>query len=296
MRVLPFQIPKTADESFRVQIDRESYFYDILHQHPEIQITTIVSGTGTLVQGDYLGRYSPGDVFLIGSNVPHVLKSDKAYYDHQPGLESHAISIFFDTNSLGPEFFNLSELKKVSALLQNSGKGFRLHGTTKRDIAELLRSIRHKDGLPRVLAFLSILDLLSDGNELEDLATANPQYILDEHQGNRLKAVMQFTLDQYQRNIRLEEVAGLVHMTPASFCRFFKLRTRKTYINFLNELRIFHACELLEQSDRTVLEVCFESGFMNLSNFNRKFKQIKGCSPSTFRQTLSNRIEKEATR
>jgi len=283
MKVLPFKIPKTEASSIRVQVDHQPYFYDILHQHPEIQITLIVSGTGTLFQGEYIGDYKPGDVFIVGANVPHVLKSDDRFYKTEEPL-SHAISIFFDEESLGRGFFDLPELKDVKQLLNQSHAGISLSGVLKDKVGEHMIQMPEKDGLVNIITLMEILNQIATSEDIRFLSSDYTPYMIDEIEGERLSNIFQFTFKEHNRLIKLEEVAALAHMTPSAFCRYFKQRTRKTYVNFLNEIRIAEACKLLLNEDLSVSQVCYQCGFNNLSHFNRVFKSINGDSPSVFRK------------
>lgn len=281
-KVLAFKIPKTEGESFRVQVDRSPWFYDTLHSHPEIQITLILRGTGTLVCGDHIGNFSPGDLFIVGANQPHVLRSNQEYYAAGTGLESHAVSLFFEENSFGHGFFSLPESVKLMTLLNATQTGLWVEADTAEALAPQIATMPEKQGLERLMAMLGILKQLAESDALSPLATAlHPR--MDDREGERMNRIVQLAMREYQREIPLSEVAALANMTPNAFCRYFKQKTRKTFVAFLNEIRVAHACELLRDEEVPVAEVGLSSGFNNLSNFNRQFKRIKGCSPSVWR-------------
>lgn len=284
MKALPFKIPKTSASSIRVQIDHQPFFYDTLHQHPEIQITLIISGTGTLFQGEYIGYFRPGDVFIIGANVPHVLKSDASHYQSD-SHSSHAISVFFEEHSLGSTFFQLPELGEVKQLLHQSIRGIRLLHSTKEIIGKQILAITEQKALTTIISLLQILETLTESKDLQYLSKEFTPYIIDENEGIRLNDVFQFTIREHHRTIKLEEVAAMTNMTTSAFCRYFKQRTRKTYITFLNEVRIAQACKQLLNEDLTIAQVCFQCGFNNLSNFNRVFKTINEVSPKVYRKS-----------
>lgn len=287
MKVLPFKIPKTTESSIRVQIDKQPYFYDTLHQHPEVQITLIVAGTGTLFQGEYIGEYTPGEVFVIGANIPHVLKSDAIHY-HNKNYTSHAISIFFTENSLGYGFFQLPELKDAHQLLQQSNRGIQLNGNCKQEVGELIQQITTKQRIDKVVTLLQILNIISSTSDNSYLTNNYPQQSIDETEGVRLNTIFQFTLTEYHRTIKLEEVADMANMTVPAFCRYFKQRTRKTYINFLNEIRIAQACKLLVNHDENIAQIAYQCGFGNLSHFNRVYKKMHAISPREYRNKRKN--------
>lgn len=282
MKVLPFKIPKTVKESYRIQIDKQPYFYDTLHQHPEIQITQIVEGTGTFICGDHIGHYEPGDLYIIGPNMPHVFKSDNIHYQIDSPPTSHGISLFFDRNVFGKSFFDLPEMESARDFLIKSQRGIQIVGDTLQEITPFMHSAQYTQSIDRLIGLLKILKLLSADPNPSYLSTSSSIKEYNEKDGKRMNDVFQFTMSNYNRAISLDEVAAIANMSPNAFCRFFKQRTRKTYINFLNEVRIGNACQLLQREDLTIAQICYNSGFNNLSHFNRYFKRVTGMSPSEY--------------
>lgn len=281
MKVVPFQIPKNTEEAFRVQVDDLPHLYNHLHQHPEIQLTLIKESNGTLVAGDYVGPFHAGDVFVIGGNQPHVFRNDEKFFKKRS--KAVAITIFFDETTFGENFWLLEEMKSLQQFLKNSSGGFRITGRKKKSIAENLVSIANAKGIDRLIIFLEILKLLTSRKEMHSLATPVIQRNIKSYDGSRLNKVIEFTFKEFQRPITLKEVADLANLTPEAFCKYFKTRTRKTYINFLNEIRVNHACRLLTE-DKSISAICYDCGFMNLSNFNRIFKKLKQVSPGGWRK------------
>lgn len=285
MKVVPFQIPKNTEEAFRVQVDQLAHLYNHLHQHPEIQLTLIKESHGTLIAGDYVGPFHAGDVFVIGGNQPHVFRNDEKFFRKRS--KAVAITIFFDETTFGKNFWKLEEMNPLQAFLKNSSGGFRITGRKKKLLAEKLLIIANARGIDRLIIFLEILKTLGSRKEMQPLAKTIIQRNIKSYDGNRLNKVIEFTFNEFQRPITLKEVAGLANLTPEAFCKYFKTRTRKTYINFLNEIRVNHACRLLTE-DKSIATICNDCGFMNLSNFNRIFKKIKQVSPGEWRKINSN--------
>ena len=285
MKVVPFRIPKNTEEAFRVQVDDLPHLYNHLHQHPEIQLTLIKESNGTLVAGDYVGPFHSGDVFVVGGNQPHVFRNDEKFFRKRS--KAIAITIFFDETTFGEKFWLLEEMKSLQQFLKNSSGGFRITGRKKKSLAEKLLSIVNAKGIDRLIIFLEILKLLTSRKEMHSMATPVIQRNIKSYDGSRLNKVIEFTFKEFQRPITLKEVAGLANLTPEAFCKYFKTRTRKTYINFLNEIRVNHACRLLTE-DKSISAICYDSGFMNLSNFNRIFKKIKQASPGKWRKINAN--------
>ena len=284
MKILPFKIPKTSKQSFNLQIDSQKYFYDYLHQHPEVQITLIYKGEGKIIVGDYIGQFKPGDIYLIGPNLPHVFRNDPKYYDPDSAENVHSISVFFVWSSFGQQFLNLPESTHLSEFSRISETGLKIVNETRDKVVTILEKMFQVEGMERLILLLQLLDILSTSTDIQHLASSGVYSDFNELDGKRLDAVYRFTMSEYHRKINLREVATVASMTENSFCRYFKRRTRKSYIDFLNEIRIGQACKLLQQDDYSISQVCFEVGFSNLSNFNRKFKEINGCTPSDFRK------------
>ncbi len=284
MKVLPFKLPKTEDASFRVQVDHQPHFYDTFHQHPEIQITLIIESTGTVILGDYVGSFRPGDVFVIGANIPHVLKNDADYYNENSTLKAHAISVFFDQSTFGSEFLQLPETRELRNFLLLTKRGLKLKGSLKKVIGNMMRNIEFLHSLDKLIHLLKLINILVRSDKFIPMASETMNFSVTDMEGKRLNDIYQFTMNEYDRPISLEEVAEIASMTPSAFCRYFKQRTRKTYIDFLTEVRIGHACKLLISKDTTVTEVCYKAGFNNLSNFNRKFKKLTGYTPTHYQK------------
>ena len=285
MKVVPFQIPKGTEEAFRVQVDELPHLYNHLHQHPEIQLTLIKESNGTLVAGDYVGPFHAGDVFVIGGNQPHVFRNDEKFFKKRS--KAVAITVFFDETTFGENFWLLEEMKSLQQFLKNSSGGFRITGRKKKLLAEKLLSIVNAKGIDRLIIFLEILKMFISRKEMYPLAKPVIQRNIKSYDGSRLNKVIEFTFKEFQRPITLKEVAALANLTPEAFCKYFKTRTRKTYINFLNEIRVNHACRLLTE-DKSISGICYDCGFMNLSNFNRIFKKIKQVSPGEWRKINAN--------
>ncbi len=282
MKVIPFSIPKTSREAFRIQVDTLPYLYDKLHQHPETQIMFIEKGEGTLIAGDYVGRFSSGSLFLIGSSQPHVFRSDDIYYKPKSKLQVNSISIYFDERYAGESFWQLDELSKVRQFLLQAGVGYRMQGKTHSRLTQLIYELIALKGINKLILFLQLLKLLSESKELLPLSISKSVANFSSTEGKRMNDILQFTFSQSYRKIKIEEVAEVANLSAEAFCRYFKVRTRKTYTNFLNEVRVSNACKMLIEKEKSIQEICFETGFANLSHFNRTFKKITGKTPTRY--------------
>ena len=274
MKVHPFNIPKPTGERLLVQIDQSASFYNKLHQHEEIQISYIVSGEGKLVVADSVHTYTQGDTFVIGQYCPHVFLSAA-----KPS-PSHMISVFFTKTSFGDHFFEIPEMEPLQRFFKQSQAGFKVKDTL--SAADLMQQLVTATKLSKFVLFLKLLNILSTSTHTVLTAYVYPKKI-SVNEGNRMQTVIDFVMKNFQQEITLKTVAEMAYMTPNAFCRFFKLRTNKTFFQFLIELRIAHACTMLkDNAPLPIAEIANASGFKSISNFNRKFKQTTGVSPREY--------------
>lgn len=276
MKVYPFKIPKPLSENLFVQVDQGDIFYDKLHQHEEIQITNIIKGTGKLIVTDSVHQYRPGDIFVIGGNSPHLFQS----MERKKG-SSHMISIFFTKTSFGDSFFEIPQLEQLSSFFEKSNTGFKLL-SKKSSVERIMHKMPKVDKFSRFLFFLKLLKKLCNA-ETEILASFVYSKRISNNEGQRMQVIFEYVMNNFQNDVTLDTISELAYMTPNAFCRFFKQRTDKTFFQFLIDLRVEHACQLLINStDLPIAEISDRSGFKSISNFNRKFKKLKGVTPSSY--------------
>lgn len=280
MRVQPFQIPKPLNENLIVQVDRAKMFYNQLHQHKELQLSFILKGNGKLLIGDSIHPFSDGDFFAIGANSPHLFKTEKAPED------VHMISLFFTEHTFGDNFFEISELEEINSFFKISKDGFQLL-SDKKEATQLMLQLPQVSKLSRVIIFLRLLALLCKADRSSLTEFKYPKEISD-LAGERMQVIFDYALHNFHHEVKLTSVASLVYMTPNAFCKFFKQRTNKTFFQFLIELRIAHACQLLQKNkDLSIATIAEQSGFTSISNFNRKFKSNQGVIPSHYRKEMA---------
>jgi AraC-like DNA-binding protein len=278
MKVLPFKIPKPENNAIVYQEDIEIYFYDKLHQHEEIQLTLIKEGKGTLIVGDSINYYDKGDIIVIGSNIPHVFKSDTV-----ENSNSFMQSLFFSKDSFGTNFFELEELKELKPFFKRSRHGFKII-SSKKIISNLFSKLNVSSKFQLFTTLLELLKIASRAN-FKSLSSFIYEKKYTDVEGKRMRDVFEYTMTHFKSDISLETIASIATMTKNAFCKYFKKRTNKTYFQFLNELRIEHACKLLvEEKDFSIADIAYNSGYKNISNFNRQFKTIKKINPSDFKK------------
>lgn len=282
MKVYPFKIPKKPKENIILQIDRAQRFYDKLHQHEEIQLSCILSGKGKLVVGNTVTTFEAGDFIAIGSNLPHLFLSPV------DGGTSHMISIFFIKSSFGATFFENQEMQHLLPVWEYLPIGFKVKDS--KVIKNLFLELKNEN---KFQLFIKLLKLLYYLTKIEKTPIIEGAYTLSasKNQGERLQIVFDYVIQNFQTEIKLEHIAEKIHMSKNAFCRFFKQRTNKTFFQFIAEIRIQHACELIrEQPEASILDIAAQSGYNTLSNFNRQFKAVKQINPSTYRNTLGYAI------
>ena len=281
MKVFSFTIPKAKRDALILQEDRETIFYQLFHQHDELQISHIKQGEGTLIVGDTVGTYTAGDFVVLGGNLPHVFKSDAS-----KSKLSHMLTVFFTEDSFGTGFFETEELKSLRSFFDKAANGFKISGSHPK-LSALFSELHEAPKLDRFILFIQLLKQLNK-KDYTSLSSFTSRKKYSDNEGKRMSAVYEFTINNFQKEISLDTIAREAAMTKNAFCKYFKKRTNKTYITFLNELRIEEACKLLQsQKELSVAEVAEASGFQNISNFNRKFKNLKDKTPREYRKTFS---------
>lgn len=277
MKVLPFKIPKPEQSALIFQIDEAPSFYPNLHQHEEIQISVVLGGEGDLIVGDSITHFKPDDVFVIGSNLPHLFRNNPV-----DGENALMLTLFFTKDSFGQFFFDLLELQSLQTVFRKIKTGLKVEDKTDA-IKDVFLKMRDQTHLERLIGFLKVLDIISV-SRTSSLSSFVYQKVYTDDEGERMSKVMNHAISNYQEEISLSEISDIANMTPNAFCRYFKRRTNKTFFQFLLEIRLEAACRLLRKtSDLSISEISLAAGFKNHSNFNRKFKEMKGMTPTQYR-------------
>jgi AraC-like DNA-binding protein len=277
MKVLPFKIPKPKNEALVYQIDREQVFYDQLHQHGEIQISYVEKGAGSLIVGDSINEYKAGDILVIGSFIPHVFRSDTRIKE-----ESLMHTLFFDQDSFGKDFFQLTDLSSIQNFFDKSEFGMLIH-SRKRNIIPLFHALSHQNKVEQIASLLMIINQINR-SKTAPLSSFVYRKNFTDDEGKRMSKVYDYVMERYHEPITLDEIAEKANMSKNAFCRYFKKRTNKTFFQFLIEIRIENACKLIIKNPEFAIAVIAEQcGFNNIANFNRKFKAFKHCTPTQYR-------------
>ncbi len=285
MKVVAFTIPVAHKSTVVVQVDKLPFFYNYLHRHTEMQLTLILEGDGTLIAGDYMQPFKKGDVYLIGGNQAHIFKNSSEYFESHSKKQVHSVTLFFNPKGLLRSVLELPEMKHIQTFLTTATNGLQFPPKKYTLIADLIQKIQKAKPTTRLILFLDLLDKLAALEDLQPLASASTTSSFTEQEGLRMNDIYKYTMDHYTDNITLEQIAGIAHLTPQAFCRYFKKHTRKTYVTFLNEVRISEACKRIVSTNFTSISaVAFDSGFSSAVSFNRVFKKITGKSPKQYQK------------
>ncbi|HMR85549.1 MAG TPA: AraC family transcriptional regulator [Niabella sp.] len=279
------RVPVPVQNSFSVRHDQINAFGKLLHYHPELELHYIIRGEGIRIIGDNVSHINAGEVILLGENLPHAWR-EKEIEEPLPdkAFQIEAIVIQFTPSCLGKGFFHLPEAYLIPRLFELAKKGLLINGSTAERVKALMRSIIHCSKFEKIITLLKILQVISESEEINSIAKAYAYYKADESETDRLNTIIAYTLSNYNKEIKLEEVAVLCNFSVTSFCRYFKGLTQKTYFDFLTEVRISNACRMIIDDKFSLSYICSECGFNNVSNFYRHFKRIMLMTPLEYKR------------
>jgi len=272
-----------TENSFVLKYNNYSHFIFPWHFHNEYEMVYIIHGTGKRFTGDVVDSFGPGDFAFFGSTLPHFYHNEKIYYSGDSDLKVNNFVLQFPSDYFNENQLQRPEFKAIRRLLMNSSRGLKFTQQTNEEAAGLLHKMYEEKGLKRYLLLVELLNHLGHA-DFSPIATPGYTNMLNTHIEDRMIKIYEFSTRNYNRKITLDEASNVAGMNSTAFCRYFKEKEGKTYTEFINDLRINYACKLLRHGNQTVAFVCNESGFNNLSNFNRQFKAKIGKSPSEYRE------------
>ncbi|AJR02792.1 AraC family transcriptional regulator [Siansivirga zeaxanthinifaciens] len=250
------------------------------HFHPELELIYINKGQGKTHIGNHLSYFNNSQLILIGSNLPHNGFTDRLTAN---GTET---TIQFKSNFLGDDFLQVPEMSNIVSLFERAKKGIRYKVETKQKIGPKIEKLLEHTGLKRVLKFLEILDYLATTEDYTLLNADGFAFEAEAQDSSKVDIIFKYVNKNFQNHISLDEIADQVSMTVPAFCRYFKKVTGKTFTQLVNEYRVVHATKLLNESQMSIADVCFECGFNNFSHFNKQFNEITGKSASNYRKEI----------
>jgi len=276
-------LPNNVDESFVVKLYDCDYYPTPWHFHPEYELVLVTESTGKRFVGDNISNFEPGNLAFLGPNLPHFYRNESVYYEPGSGHRAQSIAIQFLETSFGNIFSSIPETNKINGLFTKSARGLNITGTTNKIISAGMFELLELKGFKRWMKLLEMLELLANTTEFNFISGSGIKGV-NEKESDRMEKVLEFVMNNYQNDISLKEAAAVANMAENSFSRYFSHRTRKTFTRYVNEVRLSHAGQLLVENKKNIIDICYECGFTNLSNFNRQFNKLYHSSPQHYRK------------
>lgn len=283
MKPLIEKLPLAEDTSFLAKEFATPHFEVPWHQHIEYELILFTAGEGASFIGNYVGDFTTGDIFFLGSNLPHTFqKADK-------DLFTSAIVVQFKEDFWGDGFMQMPESRLIKSLFETSMQGLKINKAGVALLAPMIRQLEQSTGFSRVINLCNCLLLIAQQKDYTMLSTQEISAFNSKNK-ERIDKILQYTIEYFQEPVTLEDVAKNVSMSVPAFCNYFKKSTKKTYIDFLNEVRVGYACKQLIDTQNNIASICYDSGFNTLANFNKQFLKVKKLTPSVYRRTFSVRF------
>ncbi len=290
MKPLYRKLPAKLESSFSARHDIMPNFGNVWHFHEELELHYTIRGEGVRFIGDNISSFAPNEIILVGEKLSHAWRCKDEYFQNNPDYSIEAIVLQFLPDCFGKQLLQLPEAYMIPKLYERAKSGLIIKGETKRKVAELMHSSVNETGFGKIISLLEILKIIAESDECETIVKTQTTF----HQSNeadniRLNNIFNYTHAHYKEEITLGEVSNIANLSITSFCRYFKMMTRKTYYDFLVEIRISHACRLLVENILPTEVICFECGFNNVSNFYRHFKKVMGLTPLEYKKRYLSR-------
>lgn len=282
-------LPLNQQSSYTLRVFEELEFTAPFHFHPEFELTAILKGKGNRFVGDHMASFDAGDLLLLGSNLPHCWKSE-TNITHE--ISAYSVVIQFKQDFLGDNFWNKYEMQNLMQLLEKSQLGIQFTGNdTSETIHKMLELTTIDDPFKRLLTFLDILNDLALSKTYKILNKKALVHAQSAYENNRLHAVQSYLIDHFKQKISLNEIAEVANMSPNAFCKYYKKITQKTFMETVSAYRLNYALQQLLQTEKPITEICFESGFTDVSYFFKTFKSKLNESPLAYRKKVLKNLE-----
>lgn len=278
----------TFTEPFMVKDISEPYFKNTHHFHNDYELVFVLESSGKRFIGDHIGNFKTGDMVFFGPGLPHAWFNDQEYYKENGNLIARSIVTYFKASWLQQEVKALPFSEKFERTLLNAKRGIRVEGAARNRISIILKQFPQSFGLKKTIDILTILHELAENEEYELLAGISYVNQANANEAQRINQVYEYVMKNFLHPIKLDDVADIANMSPNAFCRYFKSQTQKNFSHFVNEIRIGHARKLLQKKDLTISQICYESGFQSMTNFNKFFKRYTRKSPLEYRKAVFN--------
>lgn len=273
------------DESFFIGVFQDNLENTSWHYHNNYEISFITEGSGKRIVADSIEDFQPGDLAFIGPQLPHVWLADKEVRS----ITSRTLEMVFlqfTSNVLPAQLLSLPEFSNIKRAMELSERGIQIVGTTLNEVSEIMLQLPYLKGFDRMLHFLQLMDIIGKSESSISLASKEYQAVRFGTGNKRIASIHEYIMKNYHEDIDLKKLASQVNMAEGSLCRFFKMNMGITLFEYLNQIKTELACKLLMNKDLSIMEVCLDSGFNNISHFNKQFKKITGVPPSEYRKRL----------
>jgi AraC-like DNA-binding protein len=272
-------IPQNREHSFRLLLTpnlNDQYYW---HFHPEYEVCYVEEASGTRHIGDHISRYEGSDLVFIGPYIPHL------NFDYGVRTQCEQVVVQMKADFLGKEFLALPEMQAMDALFKKAGNAVAFYGETKMEAGEMMKTLSTLDPFARLMKLLKVFHLLSASEEYEVLGAKPLENVSDMRDQQRLQKIHRIVEECFPVKVETEFAAKAINLSMSAFCRYIKNATGLTFTDYVNKYRINQARKLLLMN-KNVTEACFETGFENLSHFNRTFRKFAGQNPSEFKKNL----------
>jgi AraC-like DNA-binding protein len=263
--------------------DYERFTYP-WHFHNEYEIIYFEESDGERFVADNMEPFLPGDIIMMGSNVPHYMRSAEKYYAGNTSLRVKGVVIQFAHNYMSYAIGNYTEMKPVRMLLETAGRGIHFPHPENVALIESIHALPGLKGVERMARLLLLLDQMAHFQPKRILGTSHFSQNLPPFTDNRMEKILAYINKNYTKNLKLDDIAKMVPMNASAFCRYFKEKSGKLLVDYIQELRVGYACKLLTGSRLDVLQISIECGFNTPSHFNKVFKRKTGLTPTDYRK------------
>ena len=277
--------PLTKHDVFIIVNSEDVGFEYPIHYHSAFELTLILNSSGNRIVGDSVEKYKSNDLVLIGPEIYHKWDDDDIAPEKRNN--AHVITIQFSKDLFDQTLFLKEPFFSIKNLLKDSQRGLKFTKETFKTIAEKMLNLVSYKGFEAVIEFLKILHILSVSKDKKYLCSEGFISIKNDEKGDRVNKMYDYILTHFSDpSLRITELASESSMSASAFGHFFKKSTNKSFTQFVVDLRLGYAIRLLLNSDESISEIAFRSGFNNIANFNRLFKKNKFISPKQYRQNL----------
>lgn len=277
----------TTNEIFATKLIERPYFTTEFHFHAEAQLTYVVESEGRRMIGDSIGNFYGDELTLLGANLPHVWHNDKFLPPAaEPVTRARSVALFFQPDKVVEVLSNFIDITKLKSTLSLAQRGMIFNGATKQQLKRLLLKMCNSTDWQKLQLLIQVFETISKAAEYELLASPGYNNTYQAKDNDRIDKILKYVFNNYANEITLQQAATLVHMNKEAFCRYFKSRTQKTFIGFVNEVRIAQACKLMAQDNCSLSSIAYKCGYNSLSNFNGCFKNIKKLTPREYKKIM----------